>query len=63
MEKIVDIAAGMRGEEAASLTSLQTFDGKLSFARTGAAGRFGRAALKPCYKLIAKDGGGLSPKR
>ena len=48
-------------QQAASLARLQKLAGRLRFTQAAAMGKFGRAALRPIYELIAKGGGKLSP--
>ena len=47
----------MASQDFASVAAPQKLAGKLCFAQTATMGRFGRAALKPIYELIAKESG------
>ena len=47
-------------QHSAALAHLQKLAGRLCFTQTAIMGRFGRAALRPIYELISKNGGKLS---
>ena len=57
IRKIVEFANEMSRQDSASAAALRKLAGKLRSAPTAIMGRFGRAATKPVYELIAKQGG------
>ena len=59
IQKLVEFAEEMAREDSASVATLQRRAGKLRFTRTAIMERFGRAALRPSYDLIANQGGVL----
>ena len=60
IDELVTFALVFRVAGRASLATLRKLGRKLRFAQTALVGRFGRAAPKLLYDLIAKGGGGLS---
>ena len=60
IDELVTFALELRVAGRASLATLRKLAGKLRFAQTAVVGRFGRAAPKLLFDLIAKGGGDLS---
>ena len=56
IKKLVEFAGEMASQDFASVGAPQRLAGRLRFTQTAITGRFGRAALKPFYELIAKEG-------
>ena len=54
--KIVELVEEMAIKEPVAAAAFQKLAGELCFTQTAILGTFGRAALKPIYKLIAKKG-------
>ena len=56
IKKLVEFASDLAEQDSVVLATLQKIAGKLSYRQAAIMGRFGRAALKPAYELIAKGG-------
>ena len=55
-QELVGLIREPANQQAASLARLQKLAGRLRLAQAAAMGRFGRAALRPIYELIAQGG-------
>ena len=61
IQKLVELMERLATKSHISLAEMQKAAGKLRFAQTMAMGRFGKAAMRPLYELIAQGGGPLTP--
>ena len=57
IKKLVEVAGYLAEQDFAAVATHQKLAGEISFSLTAITGRFGRAALKPIYELILKEGG------
>ena len=55
IKKLRELGGEMARQVCAPAAAPQVLAGKLCFTQTAIMGRFGRAASKPIYKLIAKE--------
>ena len=61
IRKQVELVGQLANKTYISLAELQKAAGKLCFAQTMIMGRFGKAAMRPLYEMIAQGGGSPSP--